>query len=129
MGRERGLHALSLYTPSEQTGDGVHHGYIKYHRKIQTSEIWQLRVYDVSKLWDWILLNANWADNPELGLQAGQLSFSLRFIANAMESKDGRGKVSKPTVKTIRRHLQWLFCRSFVFSHSPQNLLVLPHTH
>lgn len=83
-------------------------GYIKLHRKFLSSELWERMPYSDGKLWQWLLLNANWEDNPERNLKAGQLSFSLRFIRRAMTWKDGRGKEHKPTIRTIRRHLEGL---------------------
>lgn len=76
------------------------------HRKFLDHDYWKGMPYSKGKLWQWLLLNANWEDNPERNLMAGQLSFSLRFIREAMASKDGRGKVSKPDIKTLRRHLK-----------------------
>ena len=84
------------------------------HRKLLTSDIWERRTYDVSKLWDWCLLNANWEDNPERNLRAGELSFSLRFIQQAMVWTDEKGRRKTPALGTIRSHLEWLVGRKMI---------------
>jgi hypothetical protein len=53
-------------------------GYVRLHRKSPTC--WQWSNNEWWKAWSWMMLEANWADDPVTGLKRGQLFFCTQMI-------------------------------------------------
>jgi hypothetical protein len=94
-------------------------GWIKLHRKLLDSAVWQLPCLDL-RVWLWLLMSVNWEPrrilllNTEVEIGVGEIITSYAHIAEGVAQGGGKGRKrivpSASKIRTATSHLLELNC-------------------